>query len=158
VKNFALTISYRLTAIGAIALFLGGCAQATKESATIDRFAEVPRATFVAAFAAAALQRGYVDLGGGAWQRVIEYRKDPILGLVKISEDPQSAMWMAPEFIAVGDTASRLRLAPQSLVWLWPVADKRLHYWPPGSVGHAEATALVDSAVTEALASQRLKQ
>jgi hypothetical protein len=129
---------------------LAGCGEVSKEPATIDRFVEAPRTDLVAAFEKSATARGYSPVAGGAWQKIMSYRKDPILGVVQISDDPAGAMWLVPEFVSVTPTASRIKLAPQTMQWLWPVAEKKWLYWSVGTWGHNEAVAIVDSAVAEA--------
>lgn len=133
---------------------LAGCAS-TREQATIDRFVDAPRDHVVAAFDKVARSRGYTVEPGGAYQRITVFRKDPVLGLVTVSREPQSAMWLVPQVDAVTAGSSRLVLAPQYLNWFWPYFDKQYVYLSPGSAEHAEAALIVDATATEATSSYR---
>lgn len=135
---------------------LAACAPVSQTPSEIDRFVEAPRDVVLEAFGRAATDRGY-RLNSGTYERVLMYRRDPVLGLVKISDDPVLAIVLRPQITAVGETSTRVRLAPQRLQWLWPYADRTLDYWTPGASEYAEAVGVVDAAVAEATASQRQK-
>lgn len=130
------------------------CAPVSPTPSDIERFVGTPRAVLSQAFDQAATDRGYSSTAG-TYQRVLQYRRDPVLGIVKISDDPVHAIVLRPEIVAAGDSAARLKLAPQRLLWLWPYADRRLDYWTPGAPEYAEAVAIVDAAVARALSASR---
>jgi len=88
----------------------------------------------------------------GRFERVIMYEKDPVLGLVTVSDKAQVAIRFSMKVEAVTEKTSRLTAFPVAAFrnpFSGNYSEKPL---PPGGSDRAEVASLIDAAITDALA------
>jgi len=137
---------------------LTGCGAVGTVPAPIDRFVQAPRGVTEEAFAKAAAARGYRDLGKGVWQRVLSYEKDPVFGLVQISDRPAYANELHTRIESVDSASCRISVDARHLMQATRLLEPKLLYWQPGNEGYQEAVGIVESAVAFALERARQLQ
>lgn len=131
----------------AMALVLGGCVSLpTQEEAAIQRYVSSPVEKIEAAVRKTALARGFTETARNVYEQPASYPVDPIVGLVKTSDTPNSYLRISVEFTE-NASGTLVKAAPCTVA----VSGKgKPFYWRPGTQANALAVAIVESAVAEA--------
>jgi hypothetical protein len=135
-----------------LALTLGGCATISTDESAISRFVRVPAGELSKSVAETAAKRGFRSMDDGRFEKVIIYQKDPVLGLVTVSDKASLAVRFSMRIETVTEKTCRLTVFPVTAVrnpFSGNYSEKPLS--PGGSV-HTEITSLIDAAIADALA------
>lgn len=140
-----------------LAFACASCATApvSREQAPITRFFAVGEETAKAAIAAEAKERGYTLLSDGRFQRTLNKKRDPLFGMIVISDDPQLALRIKVEYRSNerGCLVIGTPILAGLLYFSTFTSEEKFEelYLGPGSKEHAEVIALIEAAAARAM-------
>lgn len=130
-----------------VGLAIAGCVTLpTAEQATIARHVDRPAVAVEAAVRKTALARGFTEKERNIYEQAASYPVDPILGLVKTSDKPNTILRFTLE-LQENASGTLLKTAPVTVGVDGKYAP---FYWRPGTKANAEVAALLDAALAEA--------
>jgi len=95
-----------------------------------------------------ALAHGFTEAARNVYEQPASYPVDPILGLVKTSDVPNSILRFAVDVQSAGH-GTLVRTAPCTV----NVSGKgRPFYWKPGTSAHALVVEIIESGIADAMA------
>lgn len=136
----------KIIAALALLLALSGCVtHPTQEQVTIQRHSIRSASAVLAAIERTATVRGFTKQADGSYQRILEKTKDPILGVVTVSD--QAAFVLS--FTVTTDQNEQgtlVRVLPCGI----SKGNPSYVFVRPGGKLHAEVLSLLDAAMAEA--------
>ena len=133
-----------------LAFTLAGCMTITPEQSAISRFVRVPADELSKSVIEIAPQRNFRRMDDGRFEKVIMYEKDPILGVVTVSNKASLAVRFSVRVEPVTEKTCQLTALPVTALrnpFSGNYSEKPI---PPGGGAHTEVAALIDAATANA--------
>lgn len=128
-------------------LALAGCVTLpTQEEALIQRHLARPATAVEAAVRKAALAQGFKETARNVYEQPASYPVDPIFGLVKTSDTPNSYLRVSIE-VQENASGTLLRTSPCTVS---ANGKGKPFYWRPGTRAYELVIAIIETALAEA--------